>query len=68
MLTTERQRLRVSGVAETVVSPAAQNPETGEWERYYKLFVDGENEPALTIMVAGDTEQAIAVTIPEHAF
>lgn len=68
MLTTERQRLRVSGVAETVVSPAAHNPETGKWERYYKFFTEGENEPVLTVMVAGDTENAVAVTIPEHAF
>lgn len=68
MLTTERQRLRVGAVTETVVSPAAHNPETGKWERYYKFFVDGENEPVLTVMVAGDTEQAVAVTIPEHTF
>lgn len=67
MITVEHQVLRVPGVTETVISPPALNPTTGKWERYYKFF-DGADAPVFTLYVQGDSEDDVALPVPEHLF
>ena len=67
MIRVEAQTIRVPDVTSTIVAEIAENPSSGKFERYFK-FLDADGAVVLTVMVEGATQEAVEVTIPEHAF